>query len=348
MATIFQINRIATNRPNAVSDVVNRLQSTTEAVVNIRERHLPLDRSRFTIDGTTGLISPNPQAVNLSDVQTYTTTTLRNAATNITWHTGDVAIVTGPTTTTGAFTDSTYTALAFPSSTTVRLSSGSWDASANAAVGIAVDDVIQFRTSAGIIAGSTTGGTDFTVRNVARFLTTDQALITIDRGTFPTDGVSPLPSSGDQIWIQGTGGTIPANTYIYTGTDQTSPGTTDDDDWTILVTPTAMAPITLPTTKTAQTASLDIDPTVPTGVTINGDDVTFDNTLFTYTAGEDAADAVMFPTAPTTVFEVYIDGLKISSNEIATGRTNTNFTLTGARPALVATGNFVVEIVWRD
>ena len=339
MATIIQINRIATNRSGAVSDTVNRLQSNTVGDrVNIRAQHLPLDTSQFNIDMTTGLISPNVQTVNLSDVQTYATTTARNAATNIEWHVGDVAIVTGPTTTTGAFADSTYTALAFPSATTVRLSSGSWDEATGTGVGIEVGDVIQFRTAAGTIAGSTSGGTDFTVQAVAQFAST-QALITVDRSTFPAGGVSPLPSSGDQVWIQGTGGTVPANTYIYTGTDQTSAGVTTDSDWTVLRTPTASETGSLPTTKTAQTASIST-----TSGTVNGNDVSFANTLFTYTAG--ATGTVMFPT--NAVLEVYIDGLKLSSNEV-TNITATSFTVVGGAHATTGlTGNFVIEVVWRN
>ena len=343
MATIVQINRIATNRSGAVSDTVTRLESATPAeVVNIRAQHLPLDTTQFNIDGTTGLISPNVQTINLSDVQTYATTTARNAATDVTWHTGDVAIVTGPTTTTGAFTDSTYNALAFPSSTTVRLSSGSWDTATSSGVGIAVGNVIQFRTSAGVIAGSSTGGTDFTIQAIAQFAS-DQALITIDRGTFPADGVSPLPSSGDDVFIQGTGGTVPANTYIYTGTDQTTAAATMDSDWTILVTPT-FSNADIPTTKAAHSATLDLEP-LTSGITITGNDVAFSNTLFTYSAG--ATGTVMFPTDTNTVFEIYVDGLKIAANEISE-RTATSFTLANARTALENTNTFVVEVLWRD
>ena len=344
MATIIQINRIATNRPGAVTDTVERLQSSeTDDVVNIAAQHLPLDMTSFTI--TDGVVSATPTPVNLTDVQTYATTTARNADTTTTWHVGDVAIVTGPTTIAGAFANSGITTLATPSSTTLRLSSGTWDTTTNEPVGIEVGDVIQLRSSSGTIAGSTRGGPDLTITAIASFNNSNQALITVDTALFPDSVFSPLGSSGDQVWIQSSGMTIPAGTYVYTGTDQTDPAATTNDDWTVLRTPTAAELGEVPVTRTAQTASLTLTPTPSTGVTVTGDDVSFANTLFTYTAG--GTGIPTFPTAATTVLEIYVDGLKISSNEVGT-ITGTSFTLTGAREALTNSGNFVVEIVWRD
>ena len=366
MATIIQINRIATNRSGAVSDTVDRLQSASVADrINIRQEHLPLDRSMFNIDTVTGLISPNVQTINLSDVQTYTTTLLRNAATNVTWHTGDVAIVTGPTTIPGSttfaattgntnpippYTGDAFQYSAFVGSTSFRINGG-WDTSTNApAAGLGIAEngtsMIQFRSSSdpSVIRGSTTGGTDFRVTSIVQQGSNPNAIVTVDRSTLPA-ATAPAPEVGDLIYL-GTataGTTIPANTYIYTGTDQTSAGVTTNDDWTILVTPT-FSNADIPTTKQAQTGTLDLDP-LTSGITITGNDVAFSNTLFTYTAG--ATGAVMFPTAASTVFEVYVDGLKISANEIS-ARTATSFTLANARTALENTNTFVVEIVWRD
>ena len=63
MATIIQINRIATNRPGAVSDTVTRLQSSESGdVVNIAAQHLPLDPATFTI--TDGTVSATPTTIN--------------------------------------------------------------------------------------------------------------------------------------------------------------------------------------------------------------------------------------------------------------------------------------------
>lgn len=341
MATIIQINRIATNRPGAVNDTVTRLQSSTaEDVVNIAAQHLPLDPATFTI--TDGTVSATPTTINLSDVQVYDTTTARNAATDIEWHVGDVAIVSGPTSTAGQFAQSNFPFTSFITSTTFR-SAGGWDETeGRSLLDFEVGDVLQFRTSGGTIAGSSTGGTDFTVTAIARFGTTSQAEVTLNRAYFPADGVSPAPSNGDQIWVQQEGTSIPANTYLYTGTDQTATGAaaTTDDDWTVLRTPTASESGGLPVTRTAQTGSLTI---AASGVTVTGDNVAFANSLFTFTSGGTGS-----PTFPTTVvLEIYVDGLKISANEVS-DITETSFTLTGAREALTNSGNFVVEIVWRD
>ena len=339
MATIIQINRIATNRPGAVTDTVTRLQSAESAdVVNIAAQHLPLDPATFTI--TDGTVSATPTTINLSDVQVYATTTARNAATNIEWHVGDVAIVSGPTSTAGEFAQSNFPFTSFIDSTSFR-SAGGWDTTNGVSLlDFEVGDVLQFRTSTGTIAGSTTGGTDFTVTTIEQFSTTTQAQVTLNRAYFPADGVSPAPSNGDLIFVQQMGTSIPANTYLYTGTDQTSAAATTDDDWTVLRTPTASEAGGLPVTRTAQTGSLTI---ASSGVTVTGDNVAFANSLFTFTSG--GTGSPTFPTA--VVLEIYVDGLKISSNEVS-DITTTSFTLTGAREALDNSGNFVVEIVWRD
>ena len=364
MATIIQINRIATNRSGAVTDTVNRLESTNTAdEISIRAQHLPLDDSQFTITAA-GLIQPNPTTINLSDVQSYTTTTLRNDADDIVWHVGDVAVVTGPTnipgsTTFAATTGNTnpippYTGTAFQYSAFVGTMSfrinGGWDIAAGApaaGLGISTDgtSMIQFRSSSdpSVIRGTTTGGTDFRVTSIVQQGSNANAIVTVDRSTLPAV-TSPSPEVGDLIYIGTTSQptTIPANTYIYTCTDQTTAGTTMDGDWTVLRTPTASESGTLPTTKTAQTASIS---TSTTGVTVASTNVSFANTLFTYTAGDTGTPT--FPTAAGTVLEIYVDGLKISSNEV-NNITGTSFTLIGAESALMASGNFVVEVVWRD
>ena len=53
-----------------------------------------LDSTSFTFDSG-GNVVATPASVNLSNIETYTTTALRNAATDVAWHVGDVAIITG-------------------------------------------------------------------------------------------------------------------------------------------------------------------------------------------------------------------------------------------------------------
>ena len=119
MATIVQINRINTNRSGAVSDVVTRLQSATASeAITINAQHIQnlpiantagdLPTTRLSgqvtnaqvesIEGskiTTMIPASVIPGINLTDVQEFADTAARNAATTITWHVGDVAIITG-------------------------------------------------------------------------------------------------------------------------------------------------------------------------------------------------------------------------------------------------------------
>ena len=119
MATIIQINRINTNRSGAVSDVVTRLESATASeAITINAQHIQnlpiantagdLPTTRLSgqvtnaqvesIEGskiTTMIPASVIPGVNLTDVQEFADTAARNAATTITWHVGDVAIITG-------------------------------------------------------------------------------------------------------------------------------------------------------------------------------------------------------------------------------------------------------------
>ena len=119
MATIVQINRINTNRSGAVSDVVTRLESATASeAITINAQHIQnlpiantagdLPTTRLSgqvtnaqvesIEGskiTTMIPASVIPGINLTDVQEFADTAARNAATTITWHVGDVAIITG-------------------------------------------------------------------------------------------------------------------------------------------------------------------------------------------------------------------------------------------------------------
>ena len=179
------------------------------------------------VDATAGTVRfANPRNVQLGDAHSFSNTTARNAADTIEWHQGDIALIPGGPT----VTDSGFQYTAFIDSTNFRVANG-WNTTTDASLlNFEVGDTLQFHASNGTVAGSTTGGTDFVVTAIDQFGSTNQAQVTLNRGTFPADGVSPLPSNGDDIFIVMGGGD--GATYIYTGTDQTSAGVTDDDDWT--------------------------------------------------------------------------------------------------------------------
>lgn len=191
------------------------------------------------VTGTSGFVTANsdgtitfanPQNIQLGDAHSYDSTQARNAATNVEWHVGDIAIIPGGS----AITDTGFQYTAFIDSTNFRVANG-WDTTNDeSALTFDVGDTIQIHAAGtGVVAGSIAGGTDFVVTAIVQFGSTNQAQVTLNRGTFPADGVSPLPSNGDDIFLVG----VPTQgaTYFYTGTDQTQAGVTTDADWTEIV-----------------------------------------------------------------------------------------------------------------
>ena len=297
MATILQLNRIATNRTGAVSDTVTRLQSSVgTSVVNIATQHIPslpasqittgefnaaripdLPASQITTgtfadaqipnlsgakitSGTIsgdrlnlgtglavdalGVVSANPSTVNLSSVHTFETTTARNAATNIIWHVGDLAIVTAETTSNvpGASVDSNANALlGGGAANQVRAIGPVWDVAASAPESdFAVGSTIRFTNDGGATfrgAGAGGSGADWTITAIAQLGPGTNGIITLDRTPTAADGID----NQDDIFIAGapTSVTDPIGTYVYTGVDQTAAGVTVTTDWTLLRTQAA-------------------------------------------------------------------------------------------------------------
>ena len=274
MATILQINRINTNRAGAVSDTVTRLQSATGTdIVNINAQHIPnlpasqinsgtLDVARIpniSADMVTsgqlnadrlnlgsGLVNMNGQlvapAVNLTDVRTFASTTARNSEATVEWHEGDVAIVTAETMVMvpGGFEDTTRTVLLGGGAANEIRVSGIWDVAAGEAIaGFEDGAIIRFTNDGGAtFRGSAAGGsgTDFTITAVRQNGPGANAIVTLDRTPNANDGID----NGDAIFAQTappTTVTQPLGTYVYTGTDQTAAGVTDNDDWTLLINP---------------------------------------------------------------------------------------------------------------
>ena len=69
-----------------------RLATTGDSPINQDIRVRGGTNVGIAIDGSGHLVISSP---NFSNVETYATTTARNAATDVVWHTGDVAIITG-------------------------------------------------------------------------------------------------------------------------------------------------------------------------------------------------------------------------------------------------------------
>lgn len=211
--------------------------------------------SHFNLNGDN--IDVTVAAVNLGSAHTFTNPAGRNAgfpfdggtqtSAEIVWHRGDIAIVTETGNVTlggGGFVDSGSVYSTFVTTTTFRIFNG-WDIANNRAasdLGFAAGDTIRFTDNDGVtFRGSISGGTDFTVVSIAQFSTTNNALVTLNKGTFPAD-LNPAVSVGDKIFVSSTTmTTVPSGSYVFTADDQTTAAATTNDDWSLLRAPDGTA-----------------------------------------------------------------------------------------------------------
>ena len=179
-----------------------------------------------------------PTAINLSDVETYANPAARNAAADIAWHKGDIAIVTsaGDISSGGSTPVTTgYSVLSVPTATTFVVA-GAYDRTNDEYQANAPDvgDVVRFDEGGGNFSGSTSGGTDFTITARERTNTgNDQVTFTVNRSL---SDVVPAVNGAEEVFA-GAGPTVESvasGTYVYTGTDQSAAAITTNDDWTML------------------------------------------------------------------------------------------------------------------
>ena len=339
MATIIQINRVNTNRSGAVSDVVSRLQSDQVANrVTINAQNIPLGTG-LTV-GSDGNINASAQAINLSDVRTFTTTIARNAESTVEWHEGDIAIITEETMVPGgiALEDTGFIVTGFVGSS-IRLFNA-WDddndVPANG-LGFGNGDTIQFvNTSSQTVGTTTPGDANFVVSNLRQQTgTTTNALFDI---TPALGAFNPALDVGSAIFVAQAqpATTVPVGTYVYTGTDQTAAAATTDDDWELLRTPTAtnldasaiasgtFDEARIPTTI-ARTNQLRTLTFAQSGNLVSGNANLTENAQNEVTAIAIAAFTGLteFP-ADVAVF---VNGIKVAGNEVTfnVGRTTATF-----------------------
>lgn len=280
MAAIEQIIQIAVNertassaQTDATTAIANAATAQTRAdlgVTNAAAAQTTADgaiqHSAFTVNQTaidSGYITVTgsgnsrtfalsaPTAVNLSDVRTFTNATARNAFTNSDgWHTGDIAILTESEQRAGEmqFTATSFAYNAFVTSTTFRVNGG-WDNANNRPVsnlGFAQNSIIRFRLFGDTrIAGSTQGGTDFTVQGITQQAPgSSNAIVEIDRSTLPADSQPPVDTGSTILAGMTTpGANIVSGTYLYVGTTsgENETGVTVDNDWVLLTVPAGTA-----------------------------------------------------------------------------------------------------------
>ena len=315
------------NTANATANTANATATAAQTTANGAIQHTAFTVSQAAINSgyitvagsgnsTTYTLSA-PAAVNLSDVRSFTNATARNAFNNSAgWHTGDIAILTESEQRAGelSFSDTPFTYSAFVSSTSFR-SNGAWDNANNrpaANLGFGTGDTIRFRLFGDTrIAGSTQGGTDFTVQTIAQQSPgSSNAIITIDRSTLPADSQPPV-DTGSTI-LAGTmtpGANIVSGTYLYTGatSGENETGVTVDADWTLLTVPAGtasnsdLATFSLNGAAASTLGAIAYNSTADT-LTINGQSielattpVTFGRNFYQYTG----ADLVITGLGPT-------------------------------------------------
>lgn len=337
MATIVQINRVNTNRTGAVSDVFTALHSDTAlAGGNISVTHLPLAENAFTV--SSGLITP--RITNLSDVRVFNTPALRNSANNITWHVGDVAIVSasgdtgGPELVTNAQVSGFIT-------NGVTITNG-YDSEGNSRLG-AENDTLSFGSTNAMPSasgGDANNGVEYTIQSISPDTTTP----TTARVVFVSN-----TGIGNQffVFLPGATETVNSGTYIYNGANQSDSDTdrtTENNEW-VLIQPPGGTQVNIPTLESAVTPNIT-STTPTTGVTRN-----VGNTAITAVSASiftQASNSTALAAFPTGAFYMYANGMKIAANEITinTARTLATFSTPIVFPQEGATQTITFEITY--
>lgn len=307
MATIIQVNRVNTNRANAASDAVtstfSMLHGTTAlAGGKINAEHLPLGNN-FSVE-TDGTIRANP--INLTDVHTFAEPALRNSEDGVTWHVGDVAIVTSSGPVGGpVFVPNARTSFNNAPANHIEILMA-YNADGTSRIG-GPGDMIAFNNNAESDAPNTA---TFTIDTITPELGTPTSAIVL----LTTGNTAGVGNNASVFTVDGVAENVDSGTYIYTGTDQTTAAETDNNDWTLLQTPGSSV-------STLAEMEFSFGPTtIPSGVT--GSEA----------AGVTVVSATNFGTLTTfpAQFYMYINGSKISASEITVNADRTTATFSNA------------------
>jgi len=322
MAAIEQIIQIAANERAAES-----AQTTADAAIpHTAITNLSGSGLTITNPGTPQATYSfaAPTVVNLSDVQTYDNPAARNMADNITWHRGDIAIVTntGDTSEGGTTpTASNYAVLSVPTATTFIIP-GAYDRVNDEYRSDIPDigDVVRFHEGGNTFSGSTSGGTDFIINDRARTnVGNDQVTFTVNRSL---SAVVPPVNGAETVYIgEGpTVTTVTSGTYIFTAdADQTAPAATVNADWTLLNVPGGTA-------GSSDLATFTLD----TSASVRLESITYNSSTDVLTVNGNTIElATTTPALPTITrnFYQYI-GTTINIEGIGPGGTDGNQTIT--------------------
>ena len=188
-----------------------------------------------------------------TNINTYTTTVLRNAATDTVWNAGDLAIVTGSgtyaytgtdQTTAGVTVDSDWTAIVTEAEEGVSdigdlddvTISGAEDNQFLRYDGSGwINETVQLNGLANVITSSRTEGQVLTW-DATNSIWVNRAIPTVAAININTYTTTALRNAAtDTIWVNGDLAVITDfGTYVYTGTNQTTAGVTVDGDWTLV------------------------------------------------------------------------------------------------------------------
>lgn len=205
-----------------------------------------------TLSESAGTVTfANPVSVQLGDAHTYTNTALRNAATDVIWHQGDLAVIPGGTTitpgtmqfpstlqfanrqdigTTGP--DARDTLISWLTSMTTPNGSGRYEVEGDVTGFIGTDEDNPLGTI------NIPSGSGFSINNNFLLFFADAATSTtkINISTGPTSAGQTVTFTGPHVPGAVTN-TATSATYIYVGTDQTTAAATTDSDWVQIETP---------------------------------------------------------------------------------------------------------------
>ena len=351
--TIARVADAVTNVNAATGTIADaRIPNLNASKINagtLADARVPATISRVSnlitdINAQTGMIDaariPTPDAINLSDVRSFNTVALRNAArgpndvpastadVNL-WHNGDVAIVLGDralglvANVTGTGTAAIVT---FASAPSPVLAAGT-----------------LFR-----IEGATPAGYNlsFTVVSNAGAVYTCTAASALPAAAYTASTGNGFVTDEDS---SGRG------TYIYTAVDQTTSAATTNADWSILIAPTdtqidasfitsgVLNDMRIADTIARSNELLEINDNPVTGVTASANTLTFNQAdgtaLLTYTPSVPAVAPEIWETnvAPTESNDPDNAGMRVVVLSLAAGATNQLFYRGGPTPSSTRT-----------